>query len=328
MYDWRTPQDPPVATGEWILHMRREVTSTSARGTLLAGLLTAMLIVLVGCGEAPTPPVVPAASDTPAATTAAPAAPVVDAPTPTSTPACRTELGRVDTFSYPSVLLKRQIPGRVYVPACHDQTNEAYPTLYLLHGYPFDETEWGALGLDLLVARAVLSGEWPPFLVVMPRVPEPLFRSSDGGPNSYEAELVDGLVSYIDLTYHTDPRPERRAIAGISRGGVWSLEIGLNNPDVFNAVGAISPALALNSARKAYDPVYIVRRGEALPQRIYLLAGDQDWAREATQDFHLLLDGLGIGHEYVVYPGGHDDASWAPNLKSMIAYLIADWPRP
>ena len=91
--------------------------------------------------------------------------------------------------------------------------------LYLLHGYPYDETEWATLGLDLTVAGSVLSGEWPPFLVVMPRVPDPLYRSTDGGPGSYEEEMVDGLVSFIDLTFQTDPRPERRAIAGISRGG-------------------------------------------------------------------------------------------------------------
>jgi len=305
--------------------MRRMLGLNSAGRALLAGLLSAMILGLAGCGVGPTQPSAPPAPVT-RPVTAGPSA--TDAPAATPMADCRKQLGRVDTIRYPSLLLDEEIPARVFVPACHDVTSEAYPTLYLLHGYPFDETEWGALGLDLLVARAVLSGEWPPFLVVMPRVPDPLFRSSDGGPNSYEAELVEGLVSYIDLTYHTDPRPERRAIAGISRGGVWSLEIGLNNPDVFGGVAAISPALSVSSARKEYDPIYIVRRGEALPPKIYLLAGDGDWTREATQDFALLLKGLGIAHEYVVYPGGHDDASWAPNLKAMIAFLIADWPRP
>jgi len=305
--------------------MRRMLGLNSPGRALLAGLLSAMILGLAGCGVGPTLPVAPPLPVTrpvtvgPSATDASAATPMAD---------CRKQLGRVDTIRYPSLLLDEEIPARVFVPACHDVTSETYPTLYLLHGYPFDETEWGALGLDLLVASAVLSGEWPPFLVVMPRVPDPLFRSSDGGPNSYEAELVEGLVSYIDLTYHTDPRPERRAIAGISRGGVWSLEIGLNNPDVFGGVAAISPALSLNSPRKEYDPIYIVRRGEALPPKIYLLAGDSDWAREATQDFALLLEGLGIAHEYVVYEGGHDDTSWAPNLKALIGFLIADWPRP
>jgi enterochelin esterase-like enzyme len=234
----------------------------------------------------------------------------------------------VDEITYPSLLLDRAIPVRVYVPPCHDQASQPLPTLYLLHGYPYDETEWDLLGLVPLVDKAVRDGVWPSFLVVMPRVPDPLFRSTDGGPYSYEAELTEGLVSFIDLNYHTDPRLDRRAIAGISRGGVWSLEIALRNPDVFDGVGAISPALQLNHARQEYDPFYIVRRGEALPSKIYLLAGDEDWARQATEDLALLLEGLGVRHELRVYSGGHDDASWAPELEPLISYLVADWPRP
>jgi enterochelin esterase-like enzyme len=291
---------------------------------LLAALAPLWALTLFGCGPGATltvppsmPAVTPAVLPSVTATIAA-----------TATVDCRAGPGRVDEITYPSLLLDQPIPARVYVPPCHDQTTQSFPTLYLLHGYPYDETEWELLGVESLVDEAVRSGDWPPFLVVMPRVPDPLFRSTDGGPYSYEAELTEGLVSYIDLAYHSDPRPDRRAIAGISRGGVWSLEIALNNPDVFDGVAAISPALSLNSARREYDPVFIVRRGETLPSKIYLLAGDEDWARQATEDFALLLEGLGVPHQLVVYRGGHDDASWAPELEPLIAYLVADWPRP
>jgi enterochelin esterase-like enzyme len=288
--------------------------------------LMAACLGLAGCSAPLTPA---AAPPTTGASLPAPepTLPAAAPPTATAVPDCRAQLGVVESVSYPSPILQKDIPVRVFVPACHGLLDENYPVLYLLHGYPYNETQWGTLGLDLVVAGAVLSGEWPPFLVVMPRVPDPLFRSTDGGRGSYEEELVEGLVSYIDLAYRTDPRPEGRALAGISRGGVWSLEIGLGNPDVFQSVGAVSPALSVNSARPEYDPTFIVRRGEPLPERIYLLAGEDDWAREATQDLSQLLDGLGIAHEYAVYPGGHDDASWAPALKPMIDYLIAGWPR-
>jgi len=291
---------------------------------LLLALAPLCALTVFGCGPGATPTV---PRSTPAVTHAVlPSATATAAAT--ATVDCRTGPGRVDSITYPGLLLDRPIPVRVYVPPCHDQTTQSFPTLYLLHGYPYDETEWELLGLESLVDEAVRSGEWPAFLVVMPRVPDPLFRSTDGGPYSYEAELTEGLVSFIDLTYHSDPRPDRRAIAGISRGAVWSLEIALNNPDVFDRVAAISPALSLNFPRKEYDPVFIVRRGELLPSKIYLLAGDEDWARQATEDFALLLDGLGVPHQLVVYRGGHDDASWAPELEPLIAYLVADWPRP
>lgn len=288
--------------------------------------LLAAWVGVAGCSAPATPSAAPPAI-TATQPLPAPTLPPTEMPTQTAVPDCRARLGAVESLTYPSPILNRDIPLRVFVPPCHGLLHEAYPALYLLHGYPYNETQWGSLGLDLLVAGAVLNGEWPPFLVVMPRVPDPLFRSTDGGRGSYEEELVEGLVSFIDLTYRSDPRPERRAIAGISRGGVWSLEIGLRNPDVFQAVGAVSPALSVNSARPEYDPTIIVRRGEPLPGRIYLLAGEDDWAREATQDLSQVLSGLGLAHEFAVYPGGHDDASWAPALEPMIAYLIGGWTR-
>ncbi len=264
--------------------------SLSARRAL-AALVCLLTIAQSGCGvsatpTAPTPTLAPEPSASPFPTE-------VPTPVPTPTSDCGAQPGRVDSITYPSLLLDEPVPVRVYVPPCHDESAQAFPTLYLLHGSPYDETEWGALGLDLLVAGAVMSGEWPPFLVVMPRVPDPLFRSTDGGPYSYEAELTEGLVSFIDLTYHTDPRPDRRAIAGISRGGVWSLEIGLSNPDVFSAVAAISPALQLNSARKEYDPVYIVRRGEPLPPRIYLARRGWRLGQRSHAGFRPVVAGAG-----------------------------------
>lgn len=289
-------------------------------------------LALYACGGGTTPDL----TFTPTRSSPTATAPVGPATAPTSTPGvvstptldCHRDGGRVDVLTYPSLLLDRAIPVRVYVPPCHDQVAQSFPAIYLLHGYPYDENEWAALGVESLVDEQIRRGAWPPFLVIMPRVPDPLFRSTDGGPYSYEAELTEGLVSFIDLTYHSDPRPERRAIAGISRGGVWALEIALNNPDAFGGVAAISPALSLNSARREYDPFYIVRRGEALPSRIYLLAGDQDWARQATEDLALLLRGLGIDHQLVIYEGGHDDASWAPEMEALIDYLVTGWPRP
>jgi enterochelin esterase-like enzyme len=299
-------------------------------GTVIGRVSTPLVLALFtlalsGCAPAVAPAVTPAST---AAVTDAPPPTATATIEPSATPDCRIAAGRVEVITYPSLLLDKPIPVRVYIPPCHDQGGQSFPALYLLHGYPYDESEWELLGVDTLVEGAIQAGRWPPFLVVMPRVPDPLFRSTDGGPYSYEAELTEGLVSFIDLTYHTDPRPERRAVAGISRGGVWALEIAFHNPDAFDGVAAISPALSLNSARQEYDPFFLVRRGEALPSRIYLVAGDRDWARQATEDLALLMDGLNLAHRLVIYEGGHEDAAWGPELEAMIDFLAAGWPRP
>jgi enterochelin esterase-like enzyme len=127
-----------------------------------------------------------------------------------------------------------------------------------LHGKPFDEAHWDDLGLDEAAEAGIVAGEWSPLLLVMPHVPEPLFSQTDGGPGSYEQELLEGLLPAIGSRYPIDHA--RLAISGISRGGVWALEIGLRHPETFGIVASLSPALALNRARPQYDPLGRCRR--------------------------------------------------------------------
>jgi enterochelin esterase-like enzyme len=203
------------------------------------------------------------------------------------------------------------------------------PALYLLHGYPYDENHWMDLGAASVADALILSGQRQPFLMVMPRQPEPLFRSSDGGPGSYESELLDGLVPYVELNYPTVPDPSGRALAGISRGGIWALEIGYRHPEFFTTVGALSPALAVNHARAPYDPFQIVQSGAALPERLLLLAGDQDWAAAQTLRLSGLLDERGVRHLWLRVEGGHSDATWEAAMLPVLEYLTAAWvPTP
>jgi enterochelin esterase-like enzyme len=245
-------------------------------------------------------------------------------PTATSTVDCMTTPGQLTGGVYHSLILHEDMPFRVYLPPCYSAANKAYPTLYLLHGTPLASSDWESMGVADLANEAIRKSEWPAFIMIMPHVPDSMYTNTDGGPNSYEAELVDGLVSFIDLEYRTDPRPQARALAGISRGGVWALEIGLRNPDVFSTVAAVSPSLAVNNPRPAYDPLAIARN-PVNPPRLLLLAGDQDWARDATEQLDQLLTARGIPHQYVVFPGKHEEAAWQASLKPLIVSLISGW---
>jgi enterochelin esterase-like enzyme len=217
----------------------------------------------------------------------------------------------------------------MYLPPCFSDQAGPLPALYLLHGYPFDEDHWLDLGAAAVADGLILSGQRRPFLMVLPRQPEPLYRSSDGGPGSYESELLDGLLPYVELTYSAAPDRTRRALAGISRGGIWALEIGYRHPEVFAAVGALSPALAVNHARPPYDPFQIVQSGAALPEQLLLLAGDQDWAAAQTLRLSGMLDERGIRHLWLQVPGDHSAATWEAAMLPALEYLTAAWaPAP
>jgi enterochelin esterase-like enzyme len=207
----------------------------------------------------------------------------------------------------------------VYLPACFEETEEEIGSLYLLHGYPFDENHWLDLGVVEVANRQIGAGAWPNVIIIMPRQPEPLFRGTDGGKGSYEEEFLEGLIPYIQRTYSVDGP---RAIVGISRGGIWSLEIGLRNMYLFYGVGAFSPALAVNAAAPEYNPFELVRTLQLDSQRILLLYGDSDWAKTETVRLGDLMQELGISHSSVEVPGGHLDSTWAQALQEGLGLLL------
>jgi enterochelin esterase-like enzyme len=220
-----------------------------------------------------------------------------------------------------------QVRYLIHVPPCYDAyPTKAFPTLYLFHGWPLDEWHWVNLGIsdwsDDWASRAITG----PYIVVLPGVSQNgRYVHSSGGDGSFECAVVNELVPAVDAAYRTITEPSGRAVGGISRGGVWALEIALRHQDVFGAVGAHSPALALNNPLPQYDPLLLIQ--QAVPElRIYLDAGDRDWARSATIKFRDMLEAVGADVSYEVHPGGHVDDLWRGAVPDYIGFYTAAWP--
>ncbi len=274
-----------------------------------------------------TPPPSPTPTPTPT-TTPTPTPRPTATPTPTPTPICAGISGRVEVGSYPSRILGRAMVYRVYLPPNYDISSLPYPVLYLLHGYPYDETHWDRLGVDEAAEVGICSGTYPPFIIVMPNcdpAPEGIFVRTSGGDFSVEGLIVNELIPHIERTYRTWGVREGRAIGGISRGGVWSLEIALRHPDLFSAVGAHSPALTVNYPLSAYDPFHLLAEPAVASLRIWLDAGNTDWAWVGADRMHQALLERGIAHEYAVGEGGHSDQYWAGMLPTYLSFYTASW---
>jgi len=245
--------------------------------------------------------------------------------TPTPTPACTETTGSVEQQVYYSPIAGGEEPYRIYRPPCYDQTDHRYPVLYLLHGWPYEAAHWDGLGVEEAADAGIKDGTLPPFIIVQPQGFERLYINTSGGDHSFEGQVLNDLIPHVEATYRTQTEREGRAIGGISRGGVWALEIGFRNPDVFAAVGAHSPALSVNLAPPVYDPFHLLTDPDIPTLRIYLDAGDADWALESTQALHEALDEQGIFHELVVHPGGHAAGTWSANVAEYLAFYTAGW---
>jgi enterochelin esterase-like enzyme len=182
--------------------------------------------------------------------------------------------------------------------------------------------------VDEVAEAGICSGAYPPFIIVMPNcdpAPEGIFVRTSGGDHSVEGLIANELIPHIDRLYRTWGTREGRAIGGISRGGVWSLEIAFRRPNLFATVGAHSPALTVNYPLPAYDPFNLIAQPEVSSLRIWLDAGNTDWAWVGADRMHKALMERGIPHEYAVGEGSHTDDYWSRMIPNYLAFYTAAW---
>lgn len=68
----------------------------------------------------------------------------------------------------------------------------------------------------------------------------------ENGTGEYFSDFVyKTVVPYIEKNYNVYTDPEHTAICGSSSGGIESFYIGMEHPDKFGTIGALSPAFAL-----------------------------------------------------------------------------------
>jgi enterochelin esterase-like enzyme len=288
-------------------------------------------VVVLNIAPTPTAQAIPVATIEPIASPTP-----LPSPTPTlfaaaisvADPNCAETFGQLKADSFVSTVIGAKVPVKVYLPPCYDHEDnlQQYPVLYLFHGSPFDERHWISVGMIDAVNNLIGSGDLPPFIIVLPRGDlNGTFGHSSGGDNSWEGVVVNELIPYIDKNYRTLATRHYRAIGGISRGGVWSLEIGLRHPDLFASIGGHSPALSVNLATGDYNPFNIVRNYPIDSLRIYLDAGDNDWTRFETGDLSKALDDLHLPHTFGISPGEHIDSYWASQVYAYLRFYAAPW---
>ena len=155
----------------------------------------------------------------------------------------------------------------VYLPYGYDESKQ-YNVLYLMHGIGGDETEWGMTGsssrVKCIMDNLIYNGDIEPFIVVTPNGRSAKNHAKSGSDfNSFYCfgkELRNDLIPYIESHYSTyaeydeagyDLAASRnhRAMAGLSMGGMQTINIGIGESlDLFSYFGAFSAAPTSNTA--------------------------------------------------------------------------------
>jgi enterochelin esterase-like enzyme len=264
--------------------------------------------------------------------------------------------GTVAAVWYPSPALKTPRRLLVYTPAGYEGGSRRYPVLYLFHGGGGDEEAWNELGstsaiMDNLIAQGkakpmivvIPNANWNDTSILEPSAPRAQPAAARGGQpgaapaapaqdySVAEAEIVTGMIPFIEANYRALPGRENRAIAGLSMGGGISINVGLKRLDVFATVAQFSTGM-FGGVGGSYGPFDIdkispgfLKDAAATNKKLKLLyfsCGADDprmpFQKKVAEDFR----NAKIVLTFKEYPGAHEWRVWRNSLADVAGLLF------
>lgn len=150
-------------------------------------------------------------------------------------------------------------------------------------------------------------------------------KGGGGRAGDHAQMLIEELKPVVDAAFRTRPEPSHTALAGSSLGGLATLHVVLNHPDVFGRAALISPSVW-------WDSRVILREVEAFKSperpRLWLDMGGREGV-EALAGAHALRDKLrerGWTEESFHYHedprGDHSERAWARRTRMVLEFLF------
>ena len=233
----------------------------------------------------------------------------------------------------------------VHLPSGYElEPNQRYPVIYLHDGQNVFDAHTAFAGVawecDESAERLQRQGAITPIIqVAVANTPDrireyaPQPGHSEELASRYARFLIDEVKSFIDHTYRTKREPQFTGICGSSLGGLSSLFLTREYPDVFGRCAAMSPSLwwdneayllqSLNDPRGLSDAVVWIDVGGA---EGFSEAGRQGNIRRVKQMATRLGYPLSERVTYVEVPDGlHNEGAWAARYPDMLRFLFPRW---
>lgn len=223
--------------------------------------------------------------------------------------------GQVSRLRYQSEVTGGWKNMYVYTPAGYETSGKSYPVLYLQHGGGEDERGWSNQGLtDIILDNLIAESKAKPMIVVM----------MDGNGQDFTSELLTDGIPFVESHYRTVKTADGRALAGLSMGGIQTLNASIMHPELFSYVGVFSsgwfknpqPFMANSSGEMYYAklkerPEYYNKQ---FREFFLTMGGPEDIAYENCKAMRERFDQMGIKHSYYETPGGHTWPVWRESL--------------
>ncbi len=249
---------------------------------------------------------------------------------------------RYQVYNLHSAVLPDDRHVIVYVPPQYESEPERrFPVFYLHDGQNlFDgrtsyvpNCTWHAhTTADLLLSEGAIE---PVILVGIDHTgirrmseytPTRDLRMGGGEGPLYGRLLIHELKPFIDGLYRTRPDRDNTAVGGSSLGGLISLYLGIEHPEIFGNIAVMSPSLWWNY-RSLLDRIRRIRPQPTI--RIWLDMGTAEGMRHVrdTDQLDEVLRKLGWREgdnlRYLRAEGAlHDESAWAARFGDVLRFLF------
>jgi S-formylglutathione hydrolase len=264
---------------------------------------------------------------------------------------------KLETVQMETKLVPSPAKYSVLLPPGYDPAKGPYPLVLLLHGGGGDDSFLARM--RPVVEQAWAARELPPAVIVTPDAHRSLYMDYRDGSQKWESWIVGELIPEIRHRYAISSERSKTVVTGVSMGGLGSLRLGFDHPEVFGGLAAlepgIEPALSFDAVKMRNrfqrddtffksifgDPVDRTFWKKANPAnmaidnrakivgsglQIYLDVGDLDMFHldEGTEFLHRVLWDHGVAHEYrLVHGADHLGNSLGPRLREGLKFLTA-----
>ncbi len=249
--------------------------------------------------------------------------------------------GAVAAVHYYSTALGRHRRMHVYTPPGYEAGKGKFPVFYLLHGAMDCDHSWSSVGrAGFILDNLIAAKKALPMIVVMPAG----HTSSDfrmGAPgdmvDAFAADFVKDIVPLVESRYRVAPGRRNRAIAGLSMGGLQTLEIAIGDLSRYAYIGVFSsgvfsmgakPKTGAPAAAPAADweeQHKAMLANDALKKDLRLLwfaTGSDDFLIETTKSTVAMLRKHGFTPVFKETGGGHTWNNWREYLGEFAPQLF------
>jgi enterochelin esterase-like enzyme len=245
--------------------------------------------------------------------------------------------GAISEIYYFSKSLQRFRRMHIYTPPDYESGKGKYPVLYLLHGAFDCDDSWSTVGrAGFILDNLIAAKKAKPMIVVMPAGHTAPFTF--GGPRRSSDEFVkdftEDIKPLIEKNYRILSDRKNHAIAGLSMGGMQTLNIAIPNLEDFAYIGVYSSGVIGIAGGQGFgsesgtewegDHAKYLDNAEFKKglELVWFATGKEDFLLETSRMTVDMLKKHGFDVVYKESEGGHTWINWRDYLHEFAQLLF------